>query len=67
MVGGRSVVVTTTCKGIAESCAHLLDHVPKWWLPDAIAFARTAAGRNGKLQKDMLAATSLMGHRTTKC
>jgi acyl-CoA synthetase (AMP-forming)/AMP-acid ligase II len=35
--------------------AHLLDHVPKWWLPDAIAFARELPhGPTGKLQKDIL-------------
>ena len=35
--------------------AHLLDHVPKWWLPDAIAFAKELPhGPTGKLQKDIL-------------
>jgi fatty-acyl-CoA synthase len=35
--------------------AHLLDHVPKWWLPDAIAFAKALPhGPTGKLQKDIL-------------
>ena len=35
--------------------AHLLDHVPKWCLPDAIAFAKELPhGPTGKLQKDIL-------------
>jgi acyl-CoA synthetase (AMP-forming)/AMP-acid ligase II len=35
--------------------AHLLDHVPKWWLPDAIAFTKELPhGPTGKLQKDIL-------------
>jgi 3-(methylthio)propionyl---CoA ligase len=35
--------------------AHLLAYVPKWWLPDAIAFAKDLPhGPTGKLQKDVL-------------
>jgi acyl-CoA synthetase (AMP-forming)/AMP-acid ligase II len=34
---------------------HLLAYVPKWWLPDAIAFAKDLPhGPTGKLQKDVL-------------
>ena len=44
------------CRVSAEALrAHLLDHVPKWWLPDAIAFAKELPhGPTGKLQKDIL-------------
>ena len=35
--------------------AHLLAYVPKWWLPDAIAFTNDLPhGPTGKLQKDVL-------------
>ncbi|MBV9252281.1 MAG: long-chain fatty acid--CoA ligase, partial [Acetobacteraceae bacterium] len=35
--------------------AHLLNHVPKWWLPDSIVFAEELPhGPTGKLQKDVL-------------
>jgi fatty-acyl-CoA synthase len=35
--------------------AHLLQHVPKWWLPDAISFVDTLPhGPTGKLQKAAL-------------
>ena len=35
--------------------AHLLDNVPKWWLLDAIVFAKELPhGPTGKLQKDVL-------------
>jgi fatty-acyl-CoA synthase len=35
--------------------SHLLKFVPKWWLPDAIAFATELPhGPTGKLQKDEL-------------
>ena len=35
--------------------AHLLDHVPRWRLSDAIAFAgELPHGPTGKLQKDIL-------------
>ena len=35
--------------------AHLLQHVPKWWLPDAIAFVdELPHGPTGKLQKEIL-------------
>jgi acyl-CoA synthetase (AMP-forming)/AMP-acid ligase II len=38
-----------------ELRTHLLHHVPKWWLPDAIAFAdELPHGPTGKLQKDEL-------------
>jgi fatty-acyl-CoA synthase len=34
---------------------HLLNHVPKWWLPDKIAFAKELPrGPTGKLQKELL-------------
>jgi fatty-acyl-CoA synthase len=34
---------------------HLLNHVPKWWLPEAIAFAKELPrGPTGKLQKEVL-------------
>jgi fatty-acyl-CoA synthase len=39
----------------AELRAHLLQYVPKWWLPDAVAFVDALPhGATGKLQKDML-------------
>ena len=35
--------------------AHLLEHVPKWWLPDAIAFVEDLPhGPTGKLAKNVL-------------
>ena len=35
--------------------AHLLQHVPKWWLPDYMAFvADLPHGPTGKLQKEAL-------------
>jgi 3-(methylthio)propionyl---CoA ligase len=39
---------------IDDLCTHLLRFVPKWWLPDAIAFAAAELphGPTGKLQKD---------------
>lgn len=38
-----------------ELRAHLLHHVPKWWLPDAIAFVTELPhGPTGKLQKEVL-------------
>jgi acyl-CoA synthetase (AMP-forming)/AMP-acid ligase II len=38
-----------------ELRAHLLEYVPKWWLPDAIAFAKELPPRpTGKLQKEEL-------------
>ena len=40
---------------VDELRAHLLRFVPKWWLPDAIAFAAELPhGPTGKLQKDEL-------------
>jgi fatty-acyl-CoA synthase len=40
---------------MADLRAHLLQHVPKWWLPDAVAFVDTLPhGPTGKLHKDML-------------
>jgi acyl-CoA synthetase (AMP-forming)/AMP-acid ligase II len=36
-----------------ELRAHLLNYVPKWWLPDEIAFAlELPHGPTGKLQKE---------------
>ena len=38
-----------------ELRAHLLQHVPKWWLPDCVAFvADLPHGPTGKLQKEAL-------------
>ena len=40
---------------VDELRAHLLRFVPKWWLPDAVAFAAELPhGPTGKLQKDEL-------------
>ncbi len=40
---------------VDELRAHLMRFVPKWWLPDAIAFAADLPhGPTGKLQKDEL-------------
>ncbi len=40
---------------VDELRSHLLRFVPKWWLPDAIAFAAELPhGPTGKLQKDEL-------------
>lgn len=50
------VVLTENATATADDLrAHLLGHVPKWWLPDAIAFATELPhGPTGKLQKDEL-------------
>ena len=35
--------------------AHLLQHIPKWWLPDCVAFVEALPhGPTGKLQKEVL-------------
>jgi acyl-CoA synthetase (AMP-forming)/AMP-acid ligase II len=50
VVPAENAVVTTE-----ELRTHLLMFVPKWWLPDAIAFATELPhGPTGKLQKDEL-------------
>jgi acyl-CoA synthetase (AMP-forming)/AMP-acid ligase II len=50
------VVLTENATATADDLrAHLLRFVPKWWLPDAIAFATELPhGPTGKLQKDEL-------------
>jgi acyl-CoA synthetase (AMP-forming)/AMP-acid ligase II len=51
------IVVTEVGAGVSpdELRAHLLNYVPKWWLPDAIAFANELPhGPTGKLQKEEL-------------
>jgi fatty-acyl-CoA synthase len=50
-------LIVVTQEGVRVSAeelrAHLLKYVPKWWLPDEIAFARELPhGPTGKLQKE---------------
>ena len=48
MAGGPFLIVVTDndARVLPEALrAHLLEHVPKWWLPDAIAFAQGTAAR----------------------
>lgn len=53
----RPFLIVVTEDGVRispeELRAHLLKHVPKWWLPDEIAFAlELPHGPTGKLQKE---------------
>lgn len=49
------VVVTSAPVGVAELRAHLSDLVPKWWLPEALAFVEELPhGPTGKLAKQEL-------------
>jgi fatty-acyl-CoA synthase len=50
------VVLTENATATADELrTHLLKYVPKWWLPDAIAFTTELPhGPTGKLQKDEL-------------
>lgn len=53
----RPFLIVVTEEGVRvspeELRAHLLKYVPKWWLPDAIAFAlELPHGPTGKLQKE---------------
>jgi fatty-acyl-CoA synthase len=51
------IVVTAENAGVSldELRAHLLNYVPKWWLPDGIEFVKELPhGPTGKLQKEEL-------------
>ena len=53
----RPFLIVVTEEGVRvspeELRAHLLNYVPKWWLPDEIAFAlELPHGPTGKLQKE---------------
>jgi acyl-CoA synthetase (AMP-forming)/AMP-acid ligase II len=49
------IVVARQPVPAADLRAHLLQHVPKWWLPDAIAFVDALPhGPTGKLHKEIL-------------
>ncbi len=49
------VVVATETVTVEEMRAHLADLIPKWWMPDAIAFVdELPHGPTGKLAKNVL-------------
>jgi acyl-CoA synthetase (AMP-forming)/AMP-acid ligase II len=49
------ILVTRDSLSAAQLRTHLLQHVPKWWLPDAVAVVDALPhGPTGKLQKDQL-------------
>jgi fatty-acyl-CoA synthase len=49
------VVVASGPVSAEELRAHLVDRVPKWWLPDSIAFVEALPhGPTGKLAKNVL-------------
>jgi acyl-CoA synthetase (AMP-forming)/AMP-acid ligase II len=50
-----AVLAENAIVSVDDLRSHLLNFVPKWWLPDAIAFATELPhGPTGKLQKDEL-------------
>ena len=55
----RPLLIVATEEGamvsVEELRAHLINYVPKWWLPDSIAFVtELPVGPTGKLRKDVI-------------